>query len=346
MVDAPPIDFTTRGVRIGDTSYDPVPISALISAFGEPARPEPRAPEDGAEPSKNRWLVWDELGIRASTSDLAFATGIEVNIVDDPGVRADVKPEMRKYFASGVYAGTVTVKGAPPLEAVPAKALDSAWLFLKVKLGDWQLHLDLDSSVHAQLEAMPFTERFRRIDSGENAALVRSAEHPIVGIAAFKPSKPPKPSGKYKLQPAVEPAIEAKSFPWRLAIIQQLMYEDDALEPRFDVHEFAADQGARSFDPYSFDMQVIPSVRNWFKKLPVPTRLAERIETLTLDGGNDIYLQLIPAWDGEDETFMIKTLTDADLDLLPNLRNVEDIAGFLGPRARKALEARGVTVEG
>lgn len=349
MVDVPPIDFTARGVRIGDRTYDPVPVLALISTFGEPVKPAPPTREDGAEPPRNRWLVWDALGIRASTVDGEAVTELDVNLVEDPGHLASVRPEMRPYFASGSYPGAVSVHGVSPLDAVPSDTLDRAWIFLTVELDQWELQLTIGAAVQEQLEAMTFQERFERIDTGENAALVRSAEHPVVAIGASrlsKPPKPPKPSGKYVVQPSTEPVVETASFPWRLAIIQQLMYEEGALEPRFDVHEFAADRGARSFDPYSFDTRMIPSVRTWFRKLPVPTRLAEQIETLTLDGGNDIYLQLIPDWDGEDDTFMIKTLKETDLELLPNLKAVEDIGGVLGPRARKALEARGVTVDG
>lgn len=124
MVDVPPIDFTARGVRIGDRTYDPVPVSALISTFGEPVKPAPPTREDGAEPPRNRWLVWDALGIRASTVDGEAVTELDVNLVEDPGHLASVRPEMRPYFASGSYPGAVSVHGVSPLDAVPSDTLD------------------------------------------------------------------------------------------------------------------------------------------------------------------------------------------------------------------------------
>ena len=75
------------------------------------------------------------------------------------------------------------------------------------------------------------------------------------------------------------------------------------------------------------------------------SRLAERSETLVLDGGNDIYLQLIPQWDGEDDAFTITSLKEADLAPFTNLKKVQDIGGFLRPRARTALVKHGIEVE-
>jgi hypothetical protein len=151
-------------------------------------------------------------------------------------------------------------------------------------------------------------------------------------------------SGTWKVPAATEPVLEIASFPFRLAIIQELMFGQDLLTPRFDVHDFAADRGAQSFDPDEVGYEVIPAVRDWFRELPIPARLAEHVETLVLDGGNDVYLQLIPQWDGEDASFDIERLTARDLAPFIRLRAVDDIGGFLGPRARKALIDRGVTV--
>ncbi|QQB14040.1 hypothetical protein I6H47_14885 [Brevibacterium casei] len=89
---------------------------------------------------------------------------------------------------------------------------------------------------------------------------------------------------------------------------------------------------------------MIPSVRTWFRRLPVSAALVENIEHLVLDGGNDICLQLIPQWDGEDESFDIRSLKDDDVAPFTRLRSVDDVGGFLAPRARKTLEDRGITV--
>ena len=151
-------------------------------------------------------------------------------------------------------------------------------------------------------------------------------------------------SGNWAVPSATEPVLEIASFPFRLAIIQELMFRQHLLTPRFDVHDFARDRGAQSFDPDQIGYEIIPAVRDWFRDLPIPARLASHVETLVLDGGNDVYLQLIPQWDGEDDSFDIASLTADDLAPFTRLRAVDDIGGFLGPRARTALMDRGVIV--
>lgn len=41
-----------------------------------------------------------------------------------------------------------------------------------------------------------------------------------------------------------------------------------------------------------------------------------------MDGGNEIYHQIIPFWDGEDDYFDIRKLTAADLGQFHNLKKM------------------------
>lgn len=341
------VDVTAAGVHIDGALLEPLTVSALAELFGTPRIEAPDAPADAKARVGSTWAIWDEFGVRAATKDGDNAGELSIRLVDAPAWDERRSAAGRRFFPSHSYPGTFTINGRPPLEAIAQENLRKAREFLSANAGHWGVELFLHQTECGELSRMEFPEWFAKMERGELAAIVQSAAHPFreATIHSIAPKPVRKSSGKWKLPAATEPVVEIASFPFRLAIIQELMYGQDLLKPRFDVHDFAQDQGARSFDPNGFSDKIIPSVRTWFRKLPIPARLAENVETLVLDGGNDIYLQLIPQWDGEDERFMIKTLSDDDLAPFTRLRSVEDIGGFLGPRARSALTSRGITVE-
>ena len=59
---------------------------------------------------------------------------------------------------------------------------------------------------------------------------------------------------------------------------------------------------------------------NFFENLQVPKRLAPYVETIYMDGGNDVYMNIIPQWDGEDESFDLNEITLTELQQFPNLK--------------------------
>ena len=104
---------------------------------------------------------------------------------------------------------------------------------------------------------------------------------------------------------------------FKLAIIQVLMYDLKLLNPEFDIYDFA-DRYKEEIDTDSDT--VIEPVMNFFKNLQVPKRLAPYVETIYMDGGNDVYMNIIPQWDGEDETFDLNEITLTELQQFPNLK--------------------------
>ena len=42
-----------------------------------------------------------------------------------------------------------------------------------------------------------------------------------------------------------------------------------------------------------------------------------------MDGGNDIYAQIYPFWDGEDEYFDLKRVSEEELSQFTNLKRIE-----------------------
>ena len=342
-VASPDIDLTPAGVKLGDTLMTEVSLAALTEALGDPRIIEP------SEPSASvvTWYVWDDAGIFTLAKPGAEPTEIRIALADDT-VKAERRGREREaHKPARNFSGSLTIRGKDPREAVAAKDRRMVHAMMGAKAGDWRCELMTNKTELGFVDDMSFSERFAKAESGELAEAVLAAEAPFSQAYIFvdtKP-KPAKPSGRWKLPEATEPVLEIKSFPFRLAIIEELMYHQGVLKPRFDVHHFAQDRGARNFDPNEYYTEMIPAVRTWFRKLPIPARLAEKVESLVLDGGNEVNLQLIPQWDGEDGAFDIPSLTPADLDLFPNLRTVEDIGGMLGPRARKALEARGIEIQ-
>ena len=104
--------------------------------------------------------------------------------------------------------------------------------------------------------------------------------------------------------------LHFEDFNFKLAVIQELMYHQEVLTPVFDLDEFLP-QIPRSIDLEEEGYAIIPEVRTYFEQLPIPAVHAPLIETLEQDGGDDIYMQLCPFWDGEDDLFNIQSAADA-----------------------------------
>jgi len=115
-------------------------------------------------------------------------------------------------------------------------------------------------------------------------------------------------------------AIKFKDLNFKLAVIQELMYNQGLLEPEFDVYEFVEGYTKRKIDIDEEGYDPIPEVLQYFEDFEIPVSLAKNIEGLSMDGGNEIYLQVCPFWDGEDDVFNIKLADDAEN--FPNLKNV------------------------
>ena len=135
--------------------------------------------------------------------------------------------------------------------------------------------------------------------------------------------------------------LRFRDFGVKLAVIDALMYEQEVLTPKFDVHSFAAEHPDASID---LETEVpIPEVVRHFEQLPITEADAAHITELGFDGGNEVYGQLIPYWDGEDDSFDVQSWTD--LDLLPNLERVV-LLMMADPEAiAEQLVARGIEVE-
>mgnify|MGYP001760148233 FL=1 len=107
---------------------------------------------------------------------------------------------------------------------------------------------------------------------------------------------------------------------FKLCVIQELMYNQNLIEPQFDIYQFAENHKDRKIDIDDEGYEIIPEALNYFKELEIPTELLTNVTEIYQDGGNDIYMQICPFWSGEDDQFNINET--ADVSLLPNLKKM------------------------
>ncbi|MBD5087898.1 MAG: hypothetical protein HDT30_03630 [Clostridiales bacterium] len=96
------------------------------------------------------------------------------------------------------------------------------------------------------------------------------------------------------------------------------MYDLEVLSPSFDILNFVEEYEGEEIDTESFDP--IEPALDYFKELPIPKSLAEKVEEISMDGGNEIFLNIIPQWDGEDEFFDLSDVSERELAQFPNLK--------------------------
>lgn len=129
-------------------------------------------------------------------------------------------------------------------------------------------------------------------------------------------------SRKYELTYLEEPTLKFDNFNFKLCIIQELMYEKNLLLPRFDAYEFAEEYENREIDIDEEGYEPIEEIVDWFKKIEIPVSLASNIEEIIMDGGNEIYTQIIPFWDGEDDFFDVRDISENEMKQFPNLKRI------------------------
>ncbi len=127
-------------------------------------------------------------------------------------------------------------------------------------------------------------------------------------------------SHKYRITPLEGNHIEFEDFNFKLAVIQELMYEKELLKPKFDVFEFVKGYSERIIDLDEEGYDIIPEVKAYFESLQINEKYVSEITELYQDGGSDVYMNMIPFWDGENSIFNIVTATDAKK--FPNLKKI------------------------
>lgn len=115
---------------------------------------------------------------------------------------------------------------------------------------------------------------------------------------------------KYLISPAKEEIIEFKDFNFKLSVIQELMYHQNLIKPKFDADEFADWYSERRINLEKEGYDFIPEITQYFQDLPIPRSLANNITEINQDGANDIYSSMLYLFDGEGDDFDIQFTED------------------------------------
>ena len=149
-----------------------------------------------------------------------------------------------------------------------------------------------------------------------------------------------------------KPQILFKDLHFKYLVIEELMYSQEILKPRFDINMFAKEYSKREMDIEDEGYEIIPEVKKYFENLDISTNLLSKVTTLYQDsgfgGGSEFIYQLQPFWDpgAGDEVFKISSKAIEDLELLPNLKIIIGIENS-NPSKKlvNAVEEKGIVLE-
>ncbi|TBN56487.1 hypothetical protein EYE40_03210 [Glaciihabitans arcticus] len=318
------VDLSAAGVTIDETLVTlPTTPAVLTSLLGEP-REVPSVSDDAVD-----WL-WDSLGLRASGlrgTVAAFA------VVD--GVGDSAAP---RTAATGIR---LTVGDADPTSVIwdatttfaREKTLGSNVLTRGAYPGDvyWELATTREVVAVAAASSIAEPAVVERVEapSGEVKSTV-----PVTAAVAPAPVRG-RAKNNYTLKPLVEPVLSFADFGVKLQVIEELMFRQSKLKPRFELEDFANWFPDRLIDAAT--ETDIPEVRAYFEALPIPSRFAYDVKSLTAAPDAAVLHEL-------RATSPVPLSSLDDLAQLPYLKKVvlafsQDASGV------QALEARGVTVE-
>ena len=146
----------------------------------------------------------------------------------------------------------------------------------------------------------------------------------------------------YKLKETDEELLSFENINFKLAIIQVLMYDLLVLKPYFDIYDFAEEFSEEEIDTES--LEIIQPALDYMINLPIPKKYAEQVQEIYMDGGNEIYLNLIPQWDGEDETFDLNEVGVEELRQFPNLEEATIMSSNF-KQVKAVFDEAGIDVE-
>ena len=146
----------------------------------------------------------------------------------------------------------------------------------------------------------------------------------------------------YKLKETDEELLHFDNINFKLTIIQVQMYDLEVLKPVFNIFDFAEESSELNIDTES--MEIIQPALEYMMNLPIPKKYAEQVQEIYMDGGNEIYLNLIPQWDGEDDGFDLNEVSLKELQQFPNLKQATIISSNF-EHVKKTFDKQGVQVK-
>ena len=146
----------------------------------------------------------------------------------------------------------------------------------------------------------------------------------------------------YKLKTTDEEVLHFDNINFKLSIIQVLMYDLEVLKPVFNIFDFEEEASELNIDTES--MEIIQPALDYMINLPIPKKYAEQVQEIDMDGGNEIYMNLIPQWDGEDDSFDLNEVSLKELQQFPNLKKATIMTSNF-EQVKDIFKSKGIKVE-
>lgn len=240
--------------------------------------------EPGEVKTETNFLyIWQDKGIRGFSKDKENIFEVDIQII---------QLGQNQFFPRQPFLGSLKIEGTDYKNFV--KVSQNDYLFKEYKIGNSEIQLRLTK---------------------EEPKLIRS-----ISIDIQEEEEELTQKKDYKLKKISGEKIEFKDFNFKLAIIEELMYNKELLKPKFDVYEFAEITKIKGFSATEGGYEPIPEVVEYFKALEIDKKLAEQVTEIYQDGGNEIYVNVTPQWDGEDDVFNIQSFDD--IKHFPNLKKM------------------------
>jgi len=231
-------------------------------------------------PDSNDIYVWDPLGIY-------ILVPVDTDLVAEINILIS-KTKGLAFLPKSTYRGNLIING---INIKDKKLKSDTYIFHEEKVGT--------NTVVIQIE------------KNDTSAIRSCCIYPTPS------KKEPKDPDKYKINP-IKDNIVFTDFNFKLLIIEELMYNKELLVPKIDVYEFTELYAKRDIDIEEEGYDPIPEIEEYFRALPISKEMATKVSSIYQDGGNKVYSQIIPFWDGEDEYFDLKSVEDAKY--FPNLK--------------------------
>ena len=336
------IDLKKKGITINGVFMEKIDENKFAELLGEARKNIFQGETSGKGFTRNVW-IWDESGfiINIPTEDGARYS-LEFELIEDTEFRNSVKYNYFDLHSKKLFNGKFTLGGKEILEAFSEKELKGAYYSLRKKFGNWEISFEILDDIAQQIKELSLKEK----EEGKVSEILKNYPQPFKSFWFSYVTPEPKkvPSTKYKLSKATDTDLKFKNLNFKLAVIQELMYVQEILKPKFDVYEFCKEYTRKEIIPDDYFDEMIPEVKKWFKDLPIPASMSDKITELYFDGGNEIYAQLIPQWDGEDNVYDIKSLSEEELAQFPNLKKIDGTAIFINDKTKKFLKNKGIEI--
>ena len=236
------IDVSNSGLLINNELLLEFSVSRLTEALG---KPRITSITDEDSPYSAMYL-WDSLGIYAFEKKDGTLATLACRVVEDKDWQHRVTFDYFALRPKGLFTGDFTIAGKSPLSYISKEqSMDS--FGLDIALDSWNISClyteklsndleDLSKKAIAGLvaqEAMPFRD------------------YEVSYIPNEVDSSKEKDPNKWNFPLTEEKCVQFKSFNFKLAVVQELMYVQEVLKPKFDVYDFCENYTERDIDPDS-----------------------------------------------------------------------------------------------